>query len=145
MEKLSHLQDAKKLVCFGIFSKHEHVGVVTYTTRLTVTSDQSPRNSSRLEARFLCMSLTLALSIMQVTVRFCRFLSNFEGEHPGGGKGPHLSSLPIYFMRGPAARRAFRLPPCGEDTIHLETTMSFPGFEPKHYGTAVSITNLYTR
>ncbi|GFY34191.1 hypothetical protein TNCV_2504941 [Trichonephila clavipes] len=34
--------------------------------------------------------------------------------------------------------------PCREGTIHLQTSMSSPGFEPRPYGTAVSVTNHYT-
>ncbi|GFV42666.1 transposable element Tc1 transposase [Trichonephila clavipes] len=42
--------------------------VVDYATSSTVTSDEGPRNSSRLRARFLPLSLALALSTMHVTV-----------------------------------------------------------------------------
>ncbi|GFX67493.1 hypothetical protein TNCV_3463821 [Trichonephila clavipes] len=43
-----------------------------------------------------------------------------------------------------AARRLFRVPPCCAGTIHLQTCMSSPGFEPSPYGTAVSAANHYT-
>ncbi|GFW52554.1 hypothetical protein TNCV_404821 [Trichonephila clavipes] len=33
--------------------------------------------------------------------------------------------------------RAFEVPPCHEDTIHLQTSKSSPGFEPIHNETAV--------
>ncbi|GFT05267.1 hypothetical protein TNCV_123031 [Trichonephila clavipes] len=71
-----------------------------------------------------------------------RFRPNLEGEHSGGGKRPpHLSSPSINLTRGLAARRLFRVPPCHAGTIHLQTSMSSPGFEPSLYGTAVSVAN----
>ncbi|GFU50997.1 hypothetical protein TNCV_4461901 [Trichonephila clavipes] len=47
-------------------------------------------------------------------------------------------------MRGLAARRLFRVPPCRKVTIHLQTSMSSPGFVPSPYGAAVSVANHYT-
>ncbi|GFV06589.1 hypothetical protein TNCV_2949111 [Trichonephila clavipes] len=35
----------------------------------------------------------------------------------------------------------FRLSPRRKYTIHLQTSMPFPGFEPRPYGKAVSVTN----
>ncbi|GFV60984.1 hypothetical protein TNCV_91961 [Trichonephila clavipes] len=43
-----------------------------------------------------------------------------------------------------AVRRLFRVPPCHEGTIHLQTSMSSPGFEPSPYGAAVSVANHYS-
>ncbi|GFY20240.1 hypothetical protein TNCV_208721 [Trichonephila clavipes] len=40
------------------------------------------------KTRFLCLSLALDLSTMQVTVRFCFVNPNFEGENPGIGQDP---------------------------------------------------------
>ncbi|GFV63460.1 hypothetical protein TNCV_112451 [Trichonephila clavipes] len=40
--------------------------------------------------------------------------------------------------------RIFRLPPCHTDTMHIQTSMRFPGFEPRHYRTEASIPN-YTK
>ncbi|GFW78676.1 probable hydroxyacid-oxoacid transhydrogenase, mitochondrial [Trichonephila clavipes] len=48
-------------------------------------------------------------------------------------------------MRGLAARLLFRVPPCCKGTIHLQTSVPSPGFKLKPYGTAVSVTNHYTR
>ncbi|GFY07437.1 uncharacterized protein TNCV_5086221 [Trichonephila clavipes] len=62
-----------------------------------------------------------------------------EGENPGGGQGPSTNHT-----RGLAARRLFRVPPCRKGTIHLQTSMSSPGFEPSLYGIAVSVANHYT-
>ncbi|GFX47609.1 hypothetical protein TNCV_3016281 [Trichonephila clavipes] len=47
-------------------------------------------------------------------------------------------------MSGLVARRLFKVSPCRESTIHLQTSMSFPGFEPSPNGTALSVTNHYT-
>ncbi|GFV62119.1 hypothetical protein TNCV_4109221 [Trichonephila clavipes] len=41
--------------------------------------------------------------------------------------------------RGLAALRLFRVAPCRKGTIHLQASMSSPGFEPSPYGTAVSV------
>ncbi|GFV77584.1 hypothetical protein TNCV_1071131 [Trichonephila clavipes] len=111
-----------------------------YTTLSTVISDKDPRNSAWLGASFLRLSLALALSIMQVTVRFSRFHPNFEGDHLGDGL---LSTPSTNFTRRLGSRRLFRVPPCREGTIHLQTSMPSPGFEPRLYGTAVSVTNHY--
>ncbi|GFX05534.1 hypothetical protein TNCV_3434381 [Trichonephila clavipes] len=56
-----------------------------------------------------------------------------------------FSSPSTNLSRGRAARRLFRVPPCREATAHLQRSMTFPGFEPRPYGTAVSVTNHYTR
>ncbi|GFV74520.1 hypothetical protein TNCV_5129621 [Trichonephila clavipes] len=60
----------------------------------------------------------------------------------------NISSPSTNLTRGPAARRLFKVPPCREgtihDTIHLQTSMSSPGFKPSPNGTAVSVANHYT-
>ncbi|GFW13778.1 hypothetical protein TNCV_1669941 [Trichonephila clavipes] len=64
-----------------------------------------------------------------------------KGEHPGGDQEPP-TSLPL----PPTSRedlRLFKEPPCREGTIHLQTSMSSPGFEPGPNGTAVSVSNPY--
>ncbi|GFW19945.1 hypothetical protein TNCV_866511 [Trichonephila clavipes] len=79
-----------------------------------------------------------------------RLHPNFEGEYPGG-QGPP-TSLPL----PPTSRENLRLdgclkyPPATKErdtftsTIHLQTSMSSPGFEPRPNGTAVSVANHYT-
>ncbi|GFT59560.1 DEP domain-containing protein 1A [Trichonephila clavipes] len=67
---------------------------------------------------------------------FARFYPNFEGEDPRGGQGPSTN-----LTRGFAARRLFKMPPCRAGTMHLQTPMPSPGFEPMPYGTAVNVTN----
>ncbi|GFW99074.1 hypothetical protein TNCV_3008441 [Trichonephila clavipes] len=52
--------------------------------------------------------------------------------------------LPTNLTKGLAARRLFRVPKCHTSTMHLQTSTPSPGFEPRPYGTAVSITNNYT-
>ncbi|GFS89531.1 hypothetical protein TNCV_1810271 [Trichonephila clavipes] len=44
-----------------------------------------------------------------------------------------------------AARWLFKVPPCREGTMHLQTSMSSPGFEPSPNDTAVSVANHYTK
>ncbi|GFU37258.1 hypothetical protein TNCV_4272571 [Trichonephila clavipes] len=74
---------------------------------------------------------------MQVTVRFCSVPPQFSG----GDQGPS-TSLPLpptNFTRGLAARRLFRVTPCREGTIHLQNSMSSPGFEHRPYDTVISV------
>ncbi|GFV02397.1 uncharacterized protein TNCV_1023251 [Trichonephila clavipes] len=93
----------------------------------------------------LCLSLALALSTMQVTMCFFSVPPQFRGRKPWGWSGAsHLSSPSINHTRGLAARRLFRVPPCRKGTIHLQTSMSSPGFEPSPYGIAVSVANHHT-
>ncbi|GFW82725.1 hypothetical protein TNCV_3492961 [Trichonephila clavipes] len=73
---------------------------------------------------------------MQVTVRFCSVPPQFRGRKPWGWSGAiHLSSSSTNHTREHAARRLFRVAPCHKGTIHLQTSMSSPGFEPSPYGT----------
>ncbi|GFV01753.1 hypothetical protein TNCV_2024631 [Trichonephila clavipes] len=72
-----------------------------------------------------------------------RFHPNFEGEQ-GWVRTSHLSSPSTSLLRGLAAQRLFRVPPSHEGTVHLQTSALSPGFEPRAYGRAVSVTNLYT-
>ncbi|GFU09016.1 hypothetical protein TNCV_1318861 [Trichonephila clavipes] len=37
-----------------------------------------------------------------------------------------------------------RVPPCRKDTIRLQTSIPFPGLEPRPYSTVVNVTNRYT-
>ncbi|GFU86045.1 hypothetical protein TNCV_3070471 [Trichonephila clavipes] len=48
----------------------------------------------------------------------------------------HFSTPSTNQTRGLAARRLFRVAPYRKGTIHLQTSMSSPGFEPSPYGTA---------
>ncbi|GFX49146.1 hypothetical protein TNCV_5041401 [Trichonephila clavipes] len=85
-----------------------------------------------------------------------RFHTTGQGSIPGQGRilwgrsgASHLSSPFANFnsrraARGLAARRLFKVPPYCEDTIHLQTSISSPGFKPRTDGTAVSVANHYT-
>ncbi|GFU40270.1 hypothetical protein TNCV_1733701 [Trichonephila clavipes] len=48
----------------------------------------------------------------------------------GWSEASHLSSPSTNLTRGVVDRRLFRVPPCRAGTIHLQTSMSSPGFEP---------------
>ncbi|GFT74059.1 hypothetical protein TNCV_3707911 [Trichonephila clavipes] len=72
-------------------------------------------------------------------MRFCSVPAQFRGGNPGGIQGPSTNHT-----RGLVARRLLRVPPCRKGTIHLQTSLPSPGFEPSPYGTAVSVANHYT-
>ncbi|GFX08615.1 hypothetical protein TNCV_4171141 [Trichonephila clavipes] len=46
-------------------------------------------------------------------------------------RASHLFSPSTNLMRGLAARRLFRAPPCRKDTIFLQPSTSSPGFKPR--------------
>ncbi|GFW23863.1 hypothetical protein TNCV_945481 [Trichonephila clavipes] len=59
-----------------------------------------------------------------------------QGEgHPGE------ALLHTNLTRGLAAGRLFRVNPCHAGTIHLQTSMAAPGFEPSPYCTAIFVAN----
>ncbi|GFX97760.1 hypothetical protein TNCV_456391 [Trichonephila clavipes] len=60
-------------------------------------------------------------------------------EDTWGGQGPSTNH-----PRGLASRRLFIVPTSREGTIHLQTSMSSPGFKSRPYSTAVSVANHYT-
>ncbi|GFW03498.1 hypothetical protein TNCV_3020101 [Trichonephila clavipes] len=77
--------------------------------------------------------------------RFCSVSSQFSGRKTWRWPGAsHLSSLSTSLTRRLAAQRLFRVVPCREGTIHLQISMPSPGFEPRPYGSSLSITNYYT-
>ncbi|GFW09059.1 hypothetical protein TNCV_3081511 [Trichonephila clavipes] len=77
---------------------------------------------------------------MQVTVRFCSIPPQFRGRKPWGwSRASHLSSPSTNHTIGLVARRLFRVSPYHKGTIHLQASISSPGFEP--YGIAVSVSN----
>ncbi|GFX95948.1 hypothetical protein TNCV_2085281 [Trichonephila clavipes] len=83
---------------------------------------------------------------MQIAVRFCSVpLQILRTTLWGSSGASHLSFPSTDLKRRLAARRLFRGPPCREGIIHLQTSVPSPGFEPRPHGTAVSITNHYTR
>ncbi|GFT87620.1 hypothetical protein TNCV_3866521 [Trichonephila clavipes] len=69
--------------------------------------------------------------------------TNLEEEHSEGGQeASHLSTSSTNPTRGHAAQRLCRVPPCRKGTIHLQTSMTSPRFEPSPCGTTVIIANL---
>ncbi|GFV31594.1 transposable element Tcb2 transposase [Trichonephila clavipes] len=103
------------------------------------TSDYGPRNSSRLRARFLRLTLALAYehhagdsTILLSSTRISRKNTlEWSGDS-------HLSSPSTNLTRGLAARRLFRVPPYRKGTIHLQTSMFPSAFEPRPNGTSQS-------
>ncbi|GFX54167.1 hypothetical protein TNCV_2338031 [Trichonephila clavipes] len=91
------------------------------------------------------LSLGVALSTMSVTEIFWLVSIPILRENTLGlVRSSHLSCPSTNLMRGFAARRPFRVPPHHEDNIHLQTSMPCMEFEPRSYGTAVSVANDYT-
>ncbi|GFX92922.1 hypothetical protein TNCV_914721 [Trichonephila clavipes] len=106
--------------------------------------DIGPQNSLRLRTRFIRLSLALALITIQVTVRFCSVPPQILRRALKGPGAYYLSSPSTNLTRELVARRLFKVPPCREGTIHLQTSMSSAKFEPRSFGTAVSVANHYT-
>ncbi|GFX38031.1 hypothetical protein TNCV_3836301 [Trichonephila clavipes] len=80
-------------------------------------------------------SPTQTLSTIQVTVRVGSFPPQFFS--------PLFPSTNL--TRGLVARWLLRVAPCRAGTKHLQNIHAFsPGFEPRPYGTLVSVTNHYT-
>ncbi|GFS55549.1 hypothetical protein TNCV_1627701 [Trichonephila clavipes] len=71
----------------------------------------------------ICLSLAVALAPYRVVRAF------------------HVSSPSTNLTRGLETQRLFRVPPRREGTIHLQTSIPSSGFEPRPYGTAVSVIN----
>ncbi|GFU57138.1 hypothetical protein TNCV_1780011 [Trichonephila clavipes] len=89
------------------------------------------------------LSLAVALNSMPVTSNIWLVSSPILRENTlGVVRG--LSSPSTSLTRGLVARRLFRVPSCRVGTIHLQTSMPSPGFEPRPYGTAGSVTNHFT-
>ncbi|GFW75007.1 hypothetical protein TNCV_2678751 [Trichonephila clavipes] len=90
-------------------SKQNYVGA--YATSSTVMSAQGPRNSSRLSARFLRLTLALALSTLQATVQFCLgSVPIFRENTLGVARGLlQLFSPSINLTKGLMARRLLRV------------------------------------
>ncbi|GFV05089.1 hypothetical protein TNCV_223031 [Trichonephila clavipes] len=110
----------------------------------SVVPDREPPSSLWLGASLL-QSLAVALSIMQVTVKFglcVWFHFNSDGNHPKEN-GQWATPFSTNLRRTLSAEWLFRVSPCRKGTIHLQTFISFQGLEPRPYGTAVSDTNHY--
>ncbi|GFX02546.1 hypothetical protein TNCV_728001 [Trichonephila clavipes] len=114
----------------------KHVVVVINATCLT-KSDRGPRNASRLRLEFLRLSLDLALSTMQMTVRFCSVPPQFRGRKPWGWPGaspptredlrlngyldyPHAAKA-LYIYKHPCLLRDSNLVPTAPQSASLTT------------------------
>ncbi|GFS55450.1 hypothetical protein TNCV_1627191 [Trichonephila clavipes] len=102
-----------------------------------------------LKTRRVGQRCTLNLSRAETSSRWCGVVVRRVGCQLRGRtlwewlEASHLSSPSTNLTRRLAARRLFRVPPCRAGTVHLQVSMSSPGFEPSPYGTAVSIANHY--
>ncbi|GFT77031.1 hypothetical protein TNCV_1099211 [Trichonephila clavipes] len=99
--------------------------------------DRGPRNSSWQKGLHVRLSLVVALGSTSMTQQYnyASFRPNFERK-PGGGQRPPTSLLlPPTLREDLLPRRLSRVPPCHKGTIHLQTPMPSPGFEPRPYGT----------
>ncbi|GFY02071.1 uncharacterized protein TNCV_5099321 [Trichonephila clavipes] len=75
-----------------------------------------------------------------VTERFGSIPPQLRGRTLWGcSEASHHSSPSTHLTRGLAARRLFKVLPCREGTIHLQTSLSSPRFEPSPYGPTVSV------
>ncbi|GFW35477.1 hypothetical protein TNCV_3071051 [Trichonephila clavipes] len=124
------------------FTSHQintnNIVVVTNATCLT-KSGRYPRNSSQLRAR-TCDGLTrLFFKSSQCQYDFARFHMSFKGKYSGGGQ-----RQPTYLPLPPISLEHLRLdgyleyPHTAKGTMHLQTAMLSPGFEPRAYGIADS-------
>ncbi|GFY07367.1 hypothetical protein TNCV_5085521 [Trichonephila clavipes] len=96
--------------------------------------DQSSRNSSWQKAKCR-LSLAIALSTIQVTEQF----SSVEGEDPGSSQMPS-TSLPL----PPTSPKDLQLDgylkyPHAAKALYIYKHPSYPGFEPRSNGPAVSV------
>ncbi|GFV00228.1 hypothetical protein TNCV_3322791 [Trichonephila clavipes] len=103
--------------------------------------DRGPRNSSWQRTK---RQLPLAIAFERHTGDRTISLVSTPILREGTWVWSHHSSFSANPTRGLAARQLFIVLPCREGTIHLQTSMSSPGFEPRAYGTAVSVANHYT-
>ncbi|GFX29323.1 hypothetical protein TNCV_3218571 [Trichonephila clavipes] len=76
----------------------------------------------------------VVFSTIQMRVRFSSLPPHFRMRTPWSSQRP-----PTNLIRGLGDRGLFRVSPCHKDTKHLQTSMPFPGFEPRPYGTAFSV------
>ncbi|GFV35630.1 hypothetical protein TNCV_5016451 [Trichonephila clavipes] len=73
------------------------------------------------------------------------FHPNFEGEHLGAGQGlPPLFPFPQPHKRAASSTAILEYPYAVKALFYLKTSLPPPGFEPRPYGTAVSVANHYT-
>ncbi|GFV85251.1 hypothetical protein TNCV_928821 [Trichonephila clavipes] len=132
------------MIDLHIKSRTSHISIPNWDNRIPrkgLVFDTFPLTSSESKnSLFFTFAQTRAPCRGQYVLA-C-FYPNFEREHPGNGQGP-LASFPL----PPTSQddlRLFRAPSCREGSIQLQTPIPFPGFEPRSYGTTVSVVNHYT-
>ncbi|GFX98007.1 transposable element Tcb2 transposase [Trichonephila clavipes] len=122
----------------------EHLWV--YLGREVAALNPLPRSLHELKQGLLCVWSSLLIPVSDNLINSMEIdAANAFKENTLGWPGAsHLSSLFTSHKRGLATRQLFREPPRRKGTIHLQTSMSSPGFEPSPYDTAVSVSNHYT-
>ncbi|GFX81083.1 hypothetical protein TNCV_1910761 [Trichonephila clavipes] len=82
---------------------------------------------------------------MQMTVRFYSVPPQLRGKNPGNGQGPPTSLFLFHQSHErTCSSMAIESTPCRKGTLHLETSMSSPGFEFGPYDPAAAIANYST-
>ncbi|GFU66794.1 hypothetical protein TNCV_1233271 [Trichonephila clavipes] len=92
-----------------------------------------PRARNELKSTLVDTVFRYLLNVkVRILLHFCR---------TPWGRASLLSSPFTHLTRGFVARWLFRVPPCRKGTMHLQTSLSSPEFDPTPYGTAVNIAN----
>ncbi|GFV21248.1 hypothetical protein TNCV_183991 [Trichonephila clavipes] len=136
---------------FGVVGKLGE-GITVYMSSSLLNSGSKMRGPSPKALVWLkCVTLIFTHSLshrrwQQMRLPVLKRNGNRESPavHPGRKpwRWPGASHLPT--TRGLVARRLFRVPSGRKGTIHLQTSMSSPGFEPSPYSTVVRVANRYT-
>ncbi|GFV80276.1 hypothetical protein TNCV_4956791 [Trichonephila clavipes] len=117
------------------YGMEERLDVVTYATRSTVTSDQEVHESHRgkrlhyyaLFLNTVCLGFEHHVGDSAILLGSTPILR----ENTLGWSGSsHLSPPCTNLTRGLTPRLLFRVPLCCDGTIHLQLSMSSPGYEP---------------
>ncbi|GFX13389.1 retrovirus-related Pol polyprotein from transposon TNT 1-94 [Trichonephila clavipes] len=105
--------------------------------------DETPISWRTFKQKSVSLS-TMEVEYVSLTEAAKEFIWLKNREKTLGWSGAfHLSSPSTNHTRL-EARRLFRVPPCHKGTIHLQTSMSSPGFKRSPYGITVSVANHYT-
>ncbi|GFU83803.1 hypothetical protein TNCV_1694731 [Trichonephila clavipes] len=132
------------VVAFIVFEEgfHQPIKRTKQSVFLDTLSDRGPQNSSLQKTK---CTPTVSRSFDNhagntIWLVSILILKEKTKNWPGAS---HLSSPSTKLTRGLEARWLFRVPPCHEVTVHLQTSMPSPGLEPRSYGIAVRIPNHY--
>ncbi|GFX82250.1 hypothetical protein TNCV_972621 [Trichonephila clavipes] len=107
-------------------------------------SDRSPPNSSWQMAKGPVVIRNFEHHVDDSTIWLVS-TSIFKRTHCGGSKASRLSIYSTNHTRVLAALHLFRELPRRKGTAHLQTSISSTGFKSRPYGTAISVTNNYTK